>query len=134
MSKRTDIIRALINHLVDSGVVLSGNITRRLAFLHEVNDFPAICLTARSETRFHYGDNARLGQLAVDIRAYTYDSDAISAAELYARRIEQSIDAFSAYDLQLHEARILSVRTDEGLFEPHGIIDMTLQLTYEVKV
>lgn len=135
MSRRTDIIAALIDSLVDQNVVLSPNITRRLVFLHECNDFPAISMTARNETRFHYGGNSRLAQLSVDIRAFTHGEDAVGVAEAYARSIEAAIDTFaiSGRSLGLHEARVLSLRTDEGLFAPHGIIDITVQLTYEVE-
>lgn len=134
MSRRTDIINALIDHLVGTGVVLRPNITRRLVFLHEVNDYPAICFTAGSETRFHYGANSRIGQLSIDLRAFVHSDDAVSAAELYMRNIETAIDSYTPthYALGVHEARVLSLRTDEGLFEPYGIIDMTIQLTYEV--
>lgn len=135
MSRRTNIIAALIDSLVDQGVVLRDNITRRLVFLHEVNDFPSICMTAGSESRFHYGANQRLAQLSVDLRGFIYDEDAVGNAEAYARSIEVAVDAYASshYDIGLREARVLSLRTDEGLFEPHGIIDMTIQITYEVQ-
>lgn len=134
MNRRTSIINALIDHLVASGVVLATNIIRRLVFLHEVNDYPAICFTAGSENRFHYGANSRIAQLSITLRAFTYGEDVIGVAERYARDIETAIDTYaeSNYELGVHDARVLSLRTDEGLFDPYGIIDMTIQITYEV--
>lgn len=134
MNRRTNIINALIDHLTTSGVVLAPNIIRRLVFLHEVNDYPAICFTAGNETRFHYGANSRLAQLSINLRAFTHGEDSIDVAERYARDIETALDSYaeSNFELGVHDARVLSLRTDEGLFDPYGIIDMTIQITYEV--
>jgi hypothetical protein len=135
LSKRNNIIQALLDTFVDTGVVLSANVTRRLAFLHEVNDFPAICTYTPRETRTHYGDGRRIAQITLNVRGYSYSGDdAIGECELLARSIEDAVDTYARAhpDLGLYEARVLSLRTDEGLYAPHGITDLTVQITYEV--
>lgn len=135
MSKRNDIIQALLDSLVTAGVVESSNIVRRLVFLHEVNDFPAICTYTPRETRTHYGGGRRIAQITLNIRGYSYSGDdAIGECERLGRSIEDAVDIYarSHPDLELYEARVLSLRTDEGLYEPHGIVDLTVQITYEV--
>jgi len=44
MARRTQIIDALVDHLVANTDVLTNNVTKRYAYLDEVNDFPAITL------------------------------------------------------------------------------------------
>lgn len=133
--KRTEILNALLAQLVSDGVVLSANAIRKLVFLHECNDFPSICMYTPTETRTHYGRAQKIGQISTAIRGYAYNGDdPIGEAERLARSIEISVDAFarSRPDLGLYEARVLSVRTDEGSFAPHAICDITVQITYEV--
>lgn len=135
MVRRSEIINALLEQFVSDGVVNRSNVTRRLVFLHECNDFPSIYAITPRESRVHYGANSRIAQLQVNIRGFSYSGDdAVGEAELLARRIEESIDTFARSNehLNVYEARVISLRTDEGLFEPHGIVDITTQITYEV--
>lgn len=134
MTRRTEIINALINDFVATGVVLRGNAIRRLAFLHEVNDFPALCTVSGSESRFHYGANQRFAQLSLGIRGFVYDELAIGLAEQFGRDLESVVDSYarSHPDIGLQEARVVSFRTDEGLYLPYGIVDLDLEITYEV--
>ena len=134
MIKRTLILEALIEDLISAGVVERGNITRRLAFIHEVNDYPAISFSTPTERRVHYGDGRKLGQLDLRVRAHVYGENSNELAETLARSIEDAVDVFarSHFDLDLYEARVFSLRTDEGLYEPVGIADLDIEITYEV--
>ena len=133
-TKRTLILQALIDDLVSAGVVEERNITRRLAYLHEVNDFPAISFSSATERRSHYGDGRKLAQLDLQLRGYVHGEDSVTLAETLARAIEDAVDTYARAhpDLDLYEARVFSLRTDEGLYAPHGIADLNIEITYEV--
>lgn len=134
MIKRTLVLQALIDDIVATGIVESSNITRRLAFLHEVNDFPAVSFSSAVERRSHYGDNRRLAQLDLQLRGFVHGENSNELAENLARSLEDAIDAYARAhpDLGLYEARVFSLRTDEGLYAPHGIADLNVEITYEV--
>jgi hypothetical protein len=135
MIRRTQIINALADDLVSAGIVLSSNITRRLAFLHEVNDFPAISFVSSGETRFHYSRNQRFAQISLGIRGFVYDEYSVGLAEQLGRDIEAALDRYarSHADIGLVEARVVAFRTDEGLYDPYGIADLDIEITYEVQ-
>ena len=130
MSRRTDIITQLHTDL--STIATSSSI---LKTLDEINDFPYITFTPSSESRQHYGANLRWGTTLIQLRGYTYDTstDAMTAAETLSNNIEQIVDAFRAAHptLNVVQMRVLSITTDEGVMEPYGIADLSIQLTYE---
>ena len=134
MTKRTQILQALMDDIVAAGIVDEGNITRRLAFLHEVNDFPAVCFSQATERRLHYGAGRKLAQLDLQLRGFVHGEDAPRLAEELAKSLENAVDDYakSHRDLDLEEARVYTLRTDEGLYEPHGIADLNIEITYEV--
>jgi hypothetical protein len=131
MSRRTDIITQLRTDL--STIAICSSI---LKTLDEINDFPYITFTPSSESRLHYGANLRWGTTLIQLRGYTYDTsiDAMTAAEQLARDIEQIVDAFRLAHTTLNvvQMRVQSITTDEGVMEPYGIADLSLNLTYEV--
>lgn len=132
--KRTLLLQALIDDIVAAGVVDAGNITRRLAFLHEVNDFPAVSFSSAVERRSHYGGGRKIAQLDLQIRGFVHGEDCVGLAETLARSLEDAIDTYARAhpDLGLYEARVFSLRTDEGLYAPTGIVDLNVEITYEV--
>lgn len=133
MTKRTEILNAFLAQFVSDNVVLSDNAIRKLVFLHECNDFPSICVYTPTETRTHYGRAQKIGQITAAVRGYAYNGDdPIGEAERLARSIEVSVDAFARSYVDVYEARVISIRTDEGSFAPHAIVDITTQITYEV--
>jgi hypothetical protein len=131
MSRRTDIITQLRTDL--STIAICSSI---LKTLDEINDFPYITFTPSSESRLHYGANLRWGTTLIQLRGYTYDTsiDAMTAAEQLARDIEQIVDAFRLAHTTLNvvQMRVQSITTDEGVMEPYGIADLSINLTYEV--
>lgn len=136
MSRKTEILSAFVDRLVDDSVALRANIIRHFVVLDQVNDFPAISFVSPREQRLHYGDNRRIAQLEILLRGYTYNGDdPIGEAELLARSIEQSVDTFAitGRNLGVYEARVTSLRTDDGHFEPAGVVDIELEITYEVE-
>jgi hypothetical protein len=124
---KTQIINALKTQL--ETVALRANIYSTLKLLHEVNDFPVITFYVRRETRFHYGHGRKLASLEIPLRGYVYGT--IEDCEALARNIEDAIDAF-VHPL-VEAAAVTSLKTDEGLFLPYGICDLTLLIVYEVQ-
>jgi hypothetical protein len=135
MSQRREIVAALVDTLVARGVVLRNNVFTVLKLLPEIYDFPAISIICPSETRIHYSSGKRIGQIEVQIRAFSYSSeDAVGESEILASLVEDAIDEFAwtSKHLGVYEARVAFLRTDEGLFDPAGVTNITAQITYEV--
>jgi len=135
MARRTQIIDALVDHLAANTDALPSNVIKRYAYLDEVNDFPAITITSASERRLHRGADARQGILLLFVRSYVFsDDDSLGTAETLGAQIESAIESFDTTyrNLEVEEARVLEFRTDEGLFHPYGLVDMQIQILYEV--
>lgn len=137
MARRTQIIDAFLDHLVANGVALSSNVIKRFAYLDEVNDFPAITLVPRTESRDHRGAGRKLALAEISVRAYVYDGDdTMGAADQLAADIESAVETFqdTYASLSVEEARVVELRTDEGLFQPYGIVDCLIQILYDVEI
>ena len=118
--------------------ILSGNVTRHMVFLNEVNDFPFVCMLVEPETRFHYGAGRKLATLALSLRGYVFDGDSGENIDL-AEDLGMDIDSLviepfaeAHRDLGVEVANVISFRTDEGLMSPYGIMDQSIKITYEV--
>ena len=138
-TRRTQIVEALVSHLATNTNVLEANITRNYHVLVEVNDFPAITMIPQSEIREHRGGGRKIATLALQIRGYAFDGDGseiIGVTEELAEDIEEAINTFllSYRHFEVEESRVISLRTDEGLFAPYGIADLEAQIAYEVNV
>jgi hypothetical protein len=129
MSKRLDIINALIAH-IESVVGFSGS--RGLRFLHEINSFPSFYIHPRNESRKHDGRGSRMAILSIDLRAYGW-SDNLDYIEALARSLESAVSSFRPLHQSLvHEARVTSLRTDEGAMTPYCICDCSLEILYGI--
>ncbi len=104
--------------------------------MDELNDFPAICLIPGTEMREQLGANRRLGTIDVSLRGYVFDENNIDTAEILAQNVESKVDSFSANVAAqangVSDARVISFRTDEGLFQPYGIADLDVQILYDL--
>ncbi len=140
-ARRTQIINALVQDIhTNIARMLPRNVTRRMVFLNEVNDFPFVCMLVEPETRFHYGAGHKLATLAISLRGYVFDGDSggevLDLAEDLGIDIETAaIEPFAEAhrDLGVEFAAVESFRTDEGLMSPYGIADLTITITYEVE-
>ena len=56
-------------------------------------------------------------------------------AETFGMQIDDAIGNFpeTYRSFEVEEARVLEFRTDEGLFHPYGMADLTVQILYEVE-
>jgi len=135
MARRTQIIDALVDHLAANTDIHANNVFKRYLYLDDINDWPTITMMPQTETRIHRGADARQGIFTVFIRGYVYsEEDSLGTAETFAQQIDSAIDTFADTYVQyeVEEARVIELRTDEGLFHPYGMADITLQVVYEV--
>ncbi len=136
-TRRTQIIDAFRDHIVANTDVLDGNCQRFFVYLHEINDFPFIAFLPQEEIRNHRGAGRKIAVISIFIRAYVYNGDdPQTEAETIGFSIEQAIETFApsatARSFKVEEARVISFRTDEGLFKPYGLADFDMQIVYEV--
>jgi hypothetical protein len=134
-TRRTQILDALVDHLVVNTDVEAGNCQRFWVYMHEINDWPFIAMLPEGERRQHRSDGRKLASLEVLIRGYIYDGDdPQTAAETLGQQIETAIDSFTPLHraFEVEEARVTALRIDEGLFKPYGLVDMSTQILYEV--
>jgi len=129
MSKRYDIISSLIAH-IESSVGFSG--FRGLRFLHEINSFPAFYVHPRNESRRHDSRGSKQAIISLDVRGYGWN-DNLDYIETLARDLEHAVQTYAPLHKNLvHEARTISLRTDEGAMAPYCICDMSIQILYGI--
>ena len=136
-TRRKQLIDGLVTELGQAPDVNESNVFRNFKYLDEINDFPTVCLLARNEGRSEQSANRRLGIIEVALRGYTFDENNLDLAEILAQNVEVKIDSFSANTASkangLCDARVVTFRTDEGLFEPYGMADLEIELLYDVE-
>ena len=143
-TRRQSIVNALVTQLktIDgTGNFLtnvSNNVSPRLKFWDEVDDFPAIHLNAGSETRTYQGGGFKDRFLSVTIRCYVNEEDSVDALDKLLEDVETVIEdnsQLSYTDRQgasqsTHQITIISIDTDEGVLEPLGVGEMLIEVRY----
>ena len=112
------------------------NVESKQVFWDEVNDYPSICVYTGPETREYLPGNFKWAYLTVNIRVYVDDEDAKGRLEEAFDDIEAVIDGnnyltVDGNDLST-DIRLLSITDDEGLLNPLGVGEITLEVRYEV--
>ena len=143
-TRRLGIIEALVNKLKDingSGAFLSNvneNVSPRLKFWDEVEEFPAIHLNAGSETREYQGGGYKDRFLSVTVRCYVQSEDAVLALDELLEDVETVLEENSKLtykdrnnaDQYTQQITIISIDTDEGVLEPLGVAEMLIEVRY----
>lgn len=143
-SRRVSIVNALVEKLKeidgngDFNTDVYGNVHPRLKFWDEVNEFPAIHLSAGSETRGYQGGGFKDRFLSVTVRVYVQAEDAVEALEELLEDIETVVETHSRLEYvdrrgnenHTHQITIVSIDTDEGVLEPLGVGEMLLEVRY----
>ena len=143
-SRRIAIIDALVEKLEEidgSGnyrTDLNGNVSRRLKFWDEVDEFPAIHISAGAETREYLGAQNKTRFMQVTLRCYVNDEDSVEALEGLMEDVETVLDTHSRlryvdrkYDFQYTQLiTVLSLDTDEGVREPLGVGEIVCEVRY----
>ena len=159
MTRKSDVLKLLekelkkINKQLETRVDIPGapyrfktkvqNVEPRFKYIDDINAFPTICFYVTSESRRHIGGGIRYVILNINIRGYVTTNmqdrlNAIDVADNLLEDIEVIVNGLSylqdGHDLVIEEARILRVVTDEGLFDPQGIAEVTAEIVYQQDV
>ena len=143
-SRRQSIVNALVAKLktIDgTGNFLTNvynNVSPRLKFWDEVEDFPAIHLNAGSETRDYQGAGYKDRFLTVTVRLYVQEEDAVDALDKLIEDVETVLEENGrlAYTDRQGATQytqlitIVSIDTDEGVLEPYGVGELLIQVRY----
>lgn len=146
-SRRKEIVEYVVTQLrnIDGGVStydagysyntnLFTNVYRKLKFLDEVNDFPAIYVSAGTEIRNFNSKDLTVATLDVTIRAYVYGEDnSQSLADDLVQDIEHVIYSLEdKSDIGIQDITIDNISTDEGLAAPYGLAEIELTTVYRL--
>jgi len=116
-----------------------STVERRLKFWDEVVELPAIHIGAGTETREYDGGGFRFRFLRITVRCYVSDdNDVIEALEELLEDVETVLedkDPLTYYDStgashSTVQTTIGTVDTDEGVLEPLGVGEITLEIRY----
>ena len=143
-TRRLGIIEALVNKLKDidgTGFFLSNvneNVSPRLKFWDEVDEFPAIHLNAGPETREYQGGGYKDRFFSITVRCYVQDEDTVRALDELLEDVETVIEdnARLTYkdrnnvDQHTQQITVVSISTDEGVLEPLGVGEMLIEVRY----
>jgi len=143
-TRRLAIVDAIVEKLkqIDgTGKYLTNlyqQVSPRLKFWDEVEEFPAVHLNAGSETREYQGGGYKDRYLTVTLRCYVNEEDAVVALESLMEDVETVLEENSrlAYTDKLgatqytQQITIISIDTDEGVLEPYGVGEMLIEVRY----
>jgi hypothetical protein len=143
-TRRLGIITALVDKLKTingAGSFLTDlgeNVSPRLKFWDEVEEFPAIHLNAGSETREYQAGGYKDRFLSVTVRCYVQAEDAVEALDELMEDVETVLEENSRLkykdrtntDQYTQQITIISLDTDEGVLEPMGVGEMLIEVRY----
>jgi len=143
-TRRLGIVNALVAKLKTingTGAFLTNlfdNVSPRLKFWDEVEDFPAVHLNAGSETREYQGGGYKDRFLSVTLRCYVQDDDSVQALDELLEDVETVLEDNSrlAYTDRTgttqytQQITVVGIDTDEGVLEPLGVGEMTIEVRY----
>tara|TARA_R100001440_G_scaffold70121_1_gene92324 strand:+ start:3396 stop:3854 length:459 start_codon:yes stop_codon:yes gene_type:complete len=143
-TRRLGIVEALVNKLKDidgTGHFLTNvneNVSPRLKFWDEVEEFPAIHLNAGAETREYQGGGYKDRFFSITVRCYVQDEDTVQALDELLEDVETVIEENSRLtykdrnntDQNTQQITITSISTDEGVLEPLGVGEMLIEVRY----
>ena len=143
-TRRLGIINALVEKLEEingTGSFLTdiaGNVSPRLKFWDEVEEFPAIHLNAGSESREYQGGGYKDRFLSVTVRCYVQDEDSVLALDELLEDVETVLETNSQLPYKdrtgathyTQQITIVSLDTDEGVLEPLGVGELQIEVRY----
>jgi hypothetical protein len=117
---------------------LYNNVLPRLKFWDEVEDFPAVHVSAGAETRQYQGGGYKDRFLTVTIRIYVQEENAIFALEKLFEDVETVLETNASLSYKdqdgktqrVQQITILSLDTDEGALEPLGVGEIICEVRY----
>lgn len=142
---RKKIATALTNkiQLIDGNFPFNSNVfnnvSSKLVFLDEIQQYPKVCVVTGAETREYQPGEFKWRFLQISIRAYVNnENDAQEELSLLFEDIERIIDDNDVltYDdtisppLSTTNMVIQSITTDEGALSPLAIGEMSIEVRY----
>ncbi len=117
---------------------LNENVSPRLKFWDEVEEFPAVHLNAGGETREYQGGGYKDRFLSVTLRCYVQEDDAVAALDALLEDVETVLENNSRLEykdrnnktLYTQQITVASIDTDEGVLEPLGVGEMLIEVRY----
>jgi len=140
--------QAIVNALVDKLKGINGNgeyltnlfenVHPRLKFWDEIEEFPAVHLNAGSETREYQGGGYKDRFMSVTLRCYVNSEDSVEDLDKLLEDVEVVLEENSRLQYidrkgvaqYTHQITIISIDTDEGVLEPYGVGEMTIEVRY----
>ena len=142
-SRRAAITRALADKIAEidgRGIYHTAvaEVSPRLKFWDEVEEFPAVHLNAGSETRQYQGGQYKDRFLNVTIRCYVNQDDSVDALDELLEDVETVIEENSRlryYDRMgleqfTQQITVVSIDTDEGVLDPLGVGEILVEVRY----
>ena len=142
-TRRSQILNALVDKLKDidgSGdyrTNLAKQVFPTMKFWDEIDTFPAVHLSAGTETREYYGGGQKWRFLQVTLRAYVNQEDPIEGVCLlleYVEYVQEEHPQFTYLDSYgtagVAQISVISIDTDEGVLAPLGIGEMIIEVRY----
>ena len=117
---------------------LFQNVLPRLKFWDEVEDFPAVHVSAGAETREYQGGGYKDRFLTLTIRVYVQEENAVFALEKLFEDIETVLEQNSRLPYvdqdnntqYVQQITIVSIDSDEGALEPLGVGEIICEVRY----
>jgi len=143
-TRRLGIVQAIVDKLKNidgSGLYLTAlgdNVSPRLKFWDEVEEFPAIHLNAGSETREYQAGGYKDRFLSITLRCYVQAEDSVLALDELMEDVETVLEENSRLLYKdrngatqyTQQITIVSIDTDEGVLEPLGVGEMLIEVRY----
>lgn len=113
---------------------LYNNVFKGLKFWDEVDDYPSVFVNIGYESRRYEPGGVKWGYIYYNIRIYVQDEEPEARLEEIFDDIETVIDMNGnmEYDTnqKIEDMKIMSINTDEGLLNPIGVGEITIQVMY----
>ena len=143
-TRRQGIVDALVTKLkqIDGSgayhIDLAEQVEPKLKFWDEVDEFPAIHLNAGRETREYLTAGIKNRFLNITIRCYVNEENAVDALDALLEDVETVLEDNSGMTYtdklgvtqSIQQITIFSIETDEGVLEPLGVGEITIEVRY----
>tara|TARA_B100001245_G_scaffold28578_1_gene18511 strand:- start:8038 stop:8490 length:453 start_codon:yes stop_codon:yes gene_type:complete len=143
-TRRQGIVNAIVEKLkkIDGTgyyhVDLGQNVHPRLKFWDEVEEFPGVHVNAGMETREYLTGGVKNRFLTIMLRCYVNEENAVDGLDALLEDVETVLEDNSGMTYKdklgvtqsIQQITILSINTDEGVLEPMGVGELTLEVRY----
>ena len=143
-TRRQGIVDALVTKLkqIDGSgayhIDLEEQVEPKLKFWDEVDEFPALHLNAGRETREYLTAGIKNRFLNITIRCYVNEENAVDALDALLEDVETVLEDNSGMTYtdklgvtqSIQQITIFSIETDEGVLEPLGVGEITIEVRY----